>query len=372
MSSALHRTCNEKWVGMHLWYSWNHEQQVLYLPNLSQQWRPAPSPQHQLPTQVITDSREQRIHSWVAAKDKADGGLLPQQSRRCYACVPSGPTLSLRSTRFYGNYMLQKLNVLHLWYNTIYATYIILEQTSYSSLYLCDRTFAKNTFHILEVCSTFCWRPWIFEIFASCSLTSSADASIIIGAPHIPGQSEPTNTWGELYRTWACQRVLSTGLQHNFCREIFPLTNFNRALHSLTKTNARSTSLENHRAKYWPEVTHLNATQANGLRPLRAQTKLPVASWLHDTLMSQQEQLHVFTSALPAPGNSEHHSNSKEWLVGGPSSNSTCARKGVRKESCCPCGCCCLQHDIHGAATFAIMPHWSNCCCYEHVECKTM
>lgn len=156
------------------------------------------------------------------------------------------------------------------------------------------------------------------------------------------------------------------------CREIFPLTNFNQPLHSLTTTNAGSTSLENHRAKYWPEVTHLNATQANGagLCPLRAQTKLPVASWLHDTLMSQQ--LHVFTSALPAPGNSERHSNSKEWLVGGPSSSSACARKGVRKESCRPCGCCCLQHDIRRAATFAIMPHWSNCCCYEHVECKTM
>lgn len=220
MSFTLHKIHNEKWVstcgtaGIR-----SSSSQALYLPNLSQQWQPALSPRHQLPTEAISDSCEQ-IHS-CPAKDKADGGLLPQQSRRCYACVPSGPTLSLRSTRFYGNYVLQERNVLHLCYKTIYATYVILEQTSYSSLYLYDRTFAKSTFHILEACSTFCWRPWIFEIFTSRSLTSCADARYHHRSPSHP-RLEPTNTRGELYRTRAFQRVPSTGLLHqSFSAEKF-------------------------------------------------------------------------------------------------------------------------------------------------------
>lgn len=110
-----------------------------------------------------------------------------------------------------------------------------------------------------------------------------------------------------------------------------PLANFNRALHSLTKTDTGSKSLKNQRTKFWPEVTHLNAIPVNGaaLHPPRTWAKLPVASSLHNIASSQQEWLHVFTSALPAPGNSECHSNSNQRLVGGLSSSSVCVRKGV-------------------------------------------
>lgn len=190
----------------------------------------------------------------------------------------------------------------------------------------------------MEVRSRFWWRPQIFEIFAPHNLTSSTDASII-RTPHITSQ---VRAYVPAWTLRTTNQKSSTGLPHvSMCRVqtyisnslqrillAVPLANFNRALHSLTKADARSKSLKNLRAKLWPEVTHLNAIWVNGagLHPPRTQTKLPTSS--HNTLMPQQEWLNVFTSVIPAPGNSECHSNLKGWVVGGPSSNNVCVRKG--------------------------------------------
>lgn len=179
---------------------------------------------------------------------------------------------------------------------------------------MCDRTHAKNTHFTSRRCAagfdedhrylrvmlhTISLAP-LMQV-SSELLTSQVRAYVLAWSLRTTTQKSSIRLLHvSMYRV---QAYISNSLQRNLLA--VPLANFNRALHSLTKLDAKSKSLKNLRAKFWPEVTHLNTIWGNGARlhPPRTQTKPPNSS--HNTLMSTRMTSHFQPS---------HSCTRQQWM----------------------------------------------------------